>query len=124
MIHYQDDGGNSNLTDIRKHEIMDAEYVKVMEVKNMDGNITACAVVIPYNNICIREIRLDEYVSDEDGKAVFCNLAERINNVRRAWLNGVIFDAERKNRTQGIETANDIEDGKVKQGFFGKLFRK
>ena len=25
---------------------------------------------------------------------------------------------------QGIETANDIEEGKVKQGFFGKLFKK
>ena len=25
---------------------------------------------------------------------------------------------------QGIDTANAIEEGKVKQGFFGKLFRK
>ena len=25
---------------------------------------------------------------------------------------------------QGINTANDIEDGKVKQGFFGKLLKK
>ena len=25
---------------------------------------------------------------------------------------------------QGIETANDIEEGKVKQGFFGKLLKK
>ena len=25
---------------------------------------------------------------------------------------------------QGIETANDIEEGKVKKGFFGKLIKK
>ena len=25
---------------------------------------------------------------------------------------------------QGIETANAIEEGKVRQGFFGKLFKK
>ena len=81
----------------------------------------------------------------------FHDLADRINSDRRAWLGKAEFDLERKNRMQvrnlgdtasaalkaavtggdvkeavkqGIETANDIEEGKVKQGFFGKLFKK
>lgn len=153
MIPYQFDGGNNELTDIRKNEITDenAEYVTVRENRDMDGNLTACTVVIPYNNICIREIKLDGNVSDEDGTAIFYDLAERINSDRKVWISNGIFDAERKNRMQlrnlgdtaaavlkaaatggdvedavkqGIETANDIEDGKVKQGFFGRLFRR
>ncbi len=153
MIPYQFDSGNKNLEGFRNSEIMDlnAEYVAVKEEKDMDGKVTACTVVIPYNDICIREIRLNGNVSDNSGKDVFYDLAEQINSDRKAWINNGIYDAERKNKMQlrnlgdtataalkaavtggdveeavkqGIETANDIEEGKVKQGFFGKLFRK
>lgn len=153
MIPYQFDDGNKNLADFRNREITDinAEYVTVKEEKDMDGKLSACTVIIPYNDICIREIRLNGNVSDESGKEVFYDLAERINNDRRAWISRGIYDAERKSKMQlrnlgdtaaaalkdaasggsveeavrqGIDTANDIEEGKVKQGFFGKLFRK
>ena len=153
MIPYQFDSGNPNLEDFRKNEIMDinAEYVTVKEDKDMDGNLTACTIIIPYNDICIREIRLNGNASNENDKSVFYDLAERINSDRKSWINKGIFDAERKNRMQlrnlgdmaaemlrtaatggnvdevvkqGIDTANAIEEGKVKQGFFGKLFRK
>lgn len=153
MIPYQFSSDNENLVDIRKSEVMDlnAEYVTVREEKDMDGKLTGCTVIIPYNDTCIREIRLDGDVSDDSGKDVFYDLAQTINSDRKAWINNGIYDAERKNRMQirnlgdtaaqvlkaaatggsvedavkqGVETANDIEEGKVKQGFFGKLFRK
>lgn len=153
MIPYQFSSDNENLGDIRKSEVMDlnAEYVTVREEKDMDGKLTGCTVIIPYNDTCIREIRLDGNVSDDSRKDVFYDLAQTINSDRKAWINNGIYDAERKNRMQirnlgdtaaqvlkaaatggsvedavkqGVETANDIEEGKVKQGFFGKLFRK
>lgn len=153
MIPYEFDSGNKNLEGFRNNEIMNlnAEYVTVREEKDMDGKLTGCEVIIPYNDICIREIRLKGNASDDCGKEAFYDLAERINSDRRAWINNGIYDTERKNRMQirnlgdtaaaalkaavtggnveetvkqGIETANDIEEGKVKQGFFGKLFRK
>lgn len=153
MIPYQFAGDNENLSDIRNHEIMDvnAEYVSVQANKDMDGNLTSCTVTIPYNDICIREIRLSGNVSSDSDKEIFYDLAKRINSDRRVWINNGIYDAERKSRMQrrnlgdtaaaalkaavtggnveeavkqGINTANAIEDGKVKQGFFGKLFRK
>lgn len=153
MIPYQFDDGNPQLSDMRKHEIMDesAEYVTVKEEKDSEGKITACTVIIPYNDICIREIKLRASISDESGKKVFYDLAERMNSDRKVWIAKGIFDAERKNKMQirnlgdtaaavlkaavtggnveeavkqGVDTANDIEEGKVKQGFFGRLFRK
>jgi len=88
---------------------------------------------------------------DEDGARAFHDLADRINGDRRAWIGKGEFDYEQKSKMQvrnlgdtaaaalgaamrggdvkaalkqGIETANDIEEGKVRQGFFGKLFKK
>lgn len=153
MIPYQFDDGNPQLSDMRKHEIMDesAEYVTVKEEKDSEGKIAACTVMIPYNDICIREIKLRASISDESGKKVFYDLADRMNSDRKVWIAKGIFDAERKNKMQirnlgdtaaavlkaavtggnveeavkqGVDTANDIEEGKVKQGFFGRLFRK
>ncbi|MBR4100776.1 MAG: DUF4428 domain-containing protein [Oscillospiraceae bacterium] len=153
MIPYRFADDNPNLADFRNSEIMDsnAEYVTVKEEKDMDGKLTGCTVIIPYNDICIREIKLNGNVSDENDKDVFYDLADRINSDRKAWINNGIYDTERKNRMQmrnlkdtaaavvkaaasggsvedavkqGIDTANAIEEGKVKQGFFGKLFRK
>ncbi len=153
MIPYQFADDNKNLTDFRNQEIRnaDADYVTVQEEKDMEGKLTACTVIIPYNDICIREIKLNGTLREESDKDVFYDLAERINSDRRAWISNGIYDAERKNQMQirnlrdtaaavckaaatggnvedavkqGVETANDIEEGKVKQGFFGKLFRK
>jgi len=153
MIPYQFSSENKNLEDIRKNEVMDtdAEYVTVKEEKDMEGKLTSCTVIIPYNDICIREIKLEGSINDESDKDTFYGLAEKINKDRLSWINNGIFDQERKNKMQirnlgdtaaavlkaaatggnveeavkqGINTANDIEDGKVKQGFFGKLFRK
>lgn len=153
MIPYQFSSDNNNLSDFRKNEIMNrnAEYVTVREDKDMEGKLTACTIIIPYNDECIREIRLNGNVNDESGKNVFYDLAERINSDRRVWIDNGIYNAQRKNEMQlrnlgdtaaavlkaaatggdvneavkeGINTANAIEEGKVKQGFFGKLFRK
>ena len=153
MIPYQFADDNKHLADFRNREIMDinAEYVTVREEKDMDGNLTSCTVIIPYNDIYIREIRLNGNASDDNSKSVFYDLADRINSDRKSWINNGMYDAERKNKMQlqnlgdtaaevlkaavsggdveetvkqGIYTANDIGKGKVKQGFFGKLFRK
>lgn len=153
MIPYQFADDNPQLADFRRNGVMDedAEYVTVKEETDMDGKLTGCTVIIPYNDICIREIRLNGNVSDDSGKNVFYDLAERMNSDRKVWIDRGIFDAERKNKMQirnlgdtaaaalkatvtggnveeavkqGIDTANAIEEGKVKQGFFGKLFRK
>lgn len=153
MIPYQFSSDNNNLSDFRKNEIMNrnAEYVTVREEKDMEGKLTACTIIIPYNDECIREIRLNGNVTDESGKNVFYDLAERINSDRRVWIDNGIYNAQRKNEMQlrnlgdtaaavlkaaatggdvneavkeGINTANAIEEGKVKQSFFGKLFRK
>ena len=153
MIPYQFADDNPQLADFRRNEVMDinAEYVTVQENKDMDGNLTGCTIIIPYNNICIREIKLNGNADSDSEKEVFYDLAERINSDRKAWINHGIYDTERKNRMQirnlgdtaaevlkaaatggdvgaavkqGIDTANEIEEGKVKQGFFGKLFRK
>lgn len=153
MIPYQFADDNKNLADFRNNEIMDihAEYVTVQEEKNMDEKLTGCTVIIPYNDVCIHEIRLSGNVNDDTEKSVFYDLAERINSDRKAWINNGVFDNERKNRMHmrnlgdtasevlkaavtggsveeavkhGVETANDIEEGRVKQSFFGRLFRK
>ncbi len=153
MIPYKFSPENNNLADIRRNEVMDesAEYVTVKEETDIDGKLTGCTVLIPYNDICIREIKLRASISDESGKEVFYDLAERINKDRISWINNGIYDTERKNKMQirnlgdtaaaalkaavtggnveeavkqGIDTANAIEEGKVKQGFFGRLFRK
>ncbi len=143
MIPYQFSSDNKNLSDFRKNEIMNrnAEYVTVREEKDMDGKLTACTIIIPYNDECIREIRLNGNVTDESGKNVFYDLAERINSDRRVWIDNGIYNAQRKNEMQlrnlgdtaaavlkaaatggdvneavkeGINTANAIEEGKVK----------
>lgn len=136
----------------RRDEIMNAsaEYVKVEEDRE-EGKIVRCTLIVPYDDICIREIAIESDVSDDDQAKAFHDLADRINGDRRAWLGKAEFDMERKNEMQirnlgdtaaaalkaaikgedvkevvkqGIETANDIEEGKVKKGFFGKLIKK
>ena len=153
MIPYEFASENSNLAEIRRMDIIDtsANYVTVDEDKDSEGKVTSCTVVIPYNDKCIREIRLKNDVRDANDVETFYDFAQRLNQDRINWLNRAAFDLDRKNRMQvrnlgdtamevlkaatkgesveealkkGIETANDIEEGKVKQGFFGKLFKK
>jgi len=135
---------------MRRGKAMDAgaNYVEVDVSKDDNGKVIHCMLTIPYDDACIREIKIE---SDTDDAAPFHDLADQINGDRRAWLGKAEFDLERKNEMQmrnlgdtaaaafkaaikggdvkaavkqGIETANDIEEGKVKQGFFGKLFKK
>ena len=46
--------------------------------------------------------------------------ARLYQQVEAALRGGDVKEAVR----QGVETANDIEEGKVKRGFFGKLIKK
>lgn len=153
MIPYEFEAENAVLADIRRNEVMDlnADYVRVEESKDSEGKLTSCTLIIPYNDICIREVKLKGDLRNEEEKDAFYDLAERIKSDRKSWINKGIFDEERKNKMQvrnlgdtaaavlkaaatggsveeavkqGIETANDIEEGKVRQGFFGKLFKK
>lgn len=153
MIPYEFASENSNLGDIRNREALDANanYVKVEESKDSEGKLTSCTLIIPYNDTCIREVKLKGDTRNEEDKDAFYDLADRINQDRRSWLNRGIIDEERKNKMQvrnlgdtaaaalkaaitggdvkeavkqGMETANDIEEGKVKQSFFGKLLKK
>ena len=153
MIPYEFASENSVLADSRRHEVtnMNANYVTVEESKDAEGKVTSCSVVIPYNNDCIREIKLKGDVRNNEEVEVFYDFAQRINQDRINWLNNGLYDEERKNKMQmrnlgdtamaafkaavtggsvedavkqGVETANDIEEGKVKQGFFGKLLKK
>ena len=121
------------------------------EKKGDDGKVKSCTLVIPYDDICIREIRIESEVSEEGDVKAFHSLADEINGDRRVWLSKSEFDLEQKNKMQvrnlgdtaaealktaikggdveevlkkGIEIANEIEEGKVKRGFFGKLFKK
>ena len=153
MIPYQFAPENEVLADIRRNEVtnMSANYVTVEENKDAEENVTSCTVVIPYNNDCIREIKLKGDVRNKEDVEVFYDFAQRINQDRINWLNNGLYDEARKNKMQvrnlgdtvaavleaaatggsveeavkqGIETANDIEEGNVRQGFLGKLFKK
>ena len=135
---------------MRRSKAMDAgaDYVEVDVSKGDDGKVIHCILTIPYDDACIREIKIE---SDTDDASSFRDFAEQINSDRRAWIGKAEFDLERKNEMQmrnlgdtaaaalkaaikggdvkeavkqGIETANDIEEGKVKRGFFGKLIKK
>ena len=152
MMPYEFQPEGAAFEGIRHSKVMNAnaEYVQVEESRS-DGTVTACTLIIPYDDSCIREIRIQSDVDNEDDVSAFHDLADRINGDRRAWLGKAEFDLERKNEMQmrnlgdtaaaalkaalkggdvkeavkqGIETANDIEEGKVKKGFFGKLIKK
>ena len=153
LIPYQFQPDVKQLADIRQADILrrEADYVTVSVSKDSDGKPRSCELVIPYQDDCIREIKFSSDVSSEAECRPFYDMAKRINDDRRIWLNSNLSDEERKNRMQvrnlgdtaaaalkaavkgesveeavkeGIETANAIEEGKVKQGFFGKLFKK
>lgn len=150
MMPYEFRSEDDPLDGMRRGRATDtgANYVEVDVTKDDEGKVIHCMLTIPYDDACIREVKIE---SDTDDAAPFHDLADQINSDRRAWLGKAEFDLERKNEMQmrnlgdtaaaalktaikggdvaevlkkGIETANDIEEGKVKQGFFGKLFKK
>ena len=153
MIPYEFRSDDSVDADMRRIKATNAsvEYVEVEEIKGEDGKVTRCRLTIPYDDRCIRQIRFEEDVTNEDQRRDFHKLAEQINSDRRAWLTKSAFVQEQKGKMQirnlgdtaaaalktaikggdvteelkkGIETANAIEEGKVRRGFFGKLLRK
>ena len=153
LIPYKFAPSNENLADIRRDEVINTNvnYVTVEESKDTEGNITSSTVVIPYNSDCIREIKLKGDIRNKEEENAFYDFARRINQDRINWINNGLYDQERKNDMQkrnlgdtamaalkaaatggsveeavkqGIEMANDIEEGKVRQGFFGKLIKK
>ena len=153
MIPYEFASENEILADIRRNEVtnMNVNYVNVEESKDAEGNVTSATVVIPYNSDCIREIKLKGDIRNKEEEEAFYDFAQRINQDRINWLNNGLYDQARKNKMQarnlgdtamaalkaaatggsveeavkqGIEMANEIEEGKVKQGLFGKLLKK
>lgn len=153
MMPYEFRSEGDMFSDMQRHKIMDknAKYVQVEETKGDEGKVTRCKLTIPYDDECIREIRLESDVSNDEQIKDFHALADRINSDRIAWLSKTEFDTEQKEKMhvrnlgdtaaaaikaavkgesieeavkEGIETANAIEEGKVKRGFFGKLFKK
>lgn len=153
MIPYEFRTADDTFTEMRRAKAMkeDAEYVTVEERKGEDGKVTHCTLTIPYDDPCIREIRFDSDVHRDEEVQAFHDLAERINSDRHVWISRGIHDAEQKNKMhlrnlgdtaaaafkaavkgedvteavkKGMETANDIDEGKVKRGFFGKLLKK
>ena len=153
MIPYEFRTSDDSFTEIRRAKALkeDEEYVKVEEKKGEDGKVNHCILTIPYDDPCIREIRFEADVSREEEIQDFHKLAERINSDRHVWIARGLHETEQKQKMQirnlgdtaaaafkaavtggdvkeavahGIEMANDIEEGKVRQGFFGKLFKK
>ena len=153
VIPYRFDDGDEFFADSRRTEILDAnaEYVTVNVSKDMEGKITSCEVVIPYQDNCIREIKISGNVDSEEKCKPFYELADQINKDRRICIERNQNELLRKERMQvrnlgdtaaaalkaavkgesveaavkeGFETANAIEEGKVRQGFFGKLRKK
>ncbi len=153
ILPYEYDSGDAFFADSRRSEIMDAdaEYVTVKESKDSEGKVTSCELVIPYQDECIREIRISGSVDSDEQCRQFHEMADQINKDRRICIEQYMDDVLRKERMQtrnlgdtaaaalkaavegesvqeavkeGIETANEIEEGKVRQGLFGKLFKK
>ena len=153
VIPYRFDDGDAFFADSRRTEIMDADagYVTVNVSKDPDGKVTSCEVVIPYQDNCIREIKISSSVDSEEKCKPFYDLADQINKDRRICIEQHWDDIQRKERMQvrnlgdtaaaalkaavkgesveeavkeGLETANAIEEGKVRQGLFGKLRKK
>ena len=153
MIPYEFRTEDDSFTELRRAKALkeDAEYVQVKETRGEDGKVNRCVLTIPYDDSCIREVRFESEVSREEEIQAFHDLAKRINSDRNVWITRGLNETERKNKMQmrnlrdtaaaavkaavtggdvteavkkGIEMSNDIEEGKVKQGFFGKLLKK
>jgi len=153
MIPYEFRASDDAFTDMRRAKALkeDENYVTVKEEKGEDGKVKRCTLTIPYDDPCIREIRFDSEVFREEEVQAFHDLAERINSDRHVWIARGIHETEERQKMHvrnlgdtaaaafkaavtggdvteavkaGMETAGDIDEGKVKRGFFGKLIKK
>ena len=68
LIPYKFEAENAVLADSRRNEVtnMSVNYVTVEESKDAEDKVTSCTVVIPYNNDCIREIKLKGDVRNKE----------------------------------------------------------
>ena len=109
--------------------------------KGDDGKVIHCMLTIPYDDACIREIKLnltqtmqhlsmiwptESTATAEHGWArpsliwsgrTVCRCAIWEIRHPQRWKAAVTGGDVKEAVKQGIETANDIEEGKVKQGF-------
>lgn len=150
LLPYEFRSDDAMLSDMRRSKVMDmdANYVEVEVTKGDDGKVIHCMLTIPYDDACIREVKIE---SDTDDASAFHALADRINGDRRVWLTRGAHEQEQKDKMharnvsdtaaaalkaamtggdvteavkKGMDMANDIEEGKVRRGFFGKLRKK
>ena len=97
MMPYQFRAEDESELFTRRAEMLNqsAEYVQVDETKDSDGKLTRCTLTIPYDDGCIRQIKIE---SDTDDASGFHALADRINGDRKSWLCKAEFDQEQKSR--------------------------
>jgi len=153
LLPYQFNSGSVSDVDYRLAERRDADANPVtLEIsKNSEGKPESCTIKIPYDEETIREIRLQISVSRDDDLEKAKDFVDEINEDRRSFVKNREYTLEQKEKMQlrnlgdtaaaalkaaikgedvaetvkqGIEMANDIEDGKVRRGLFGKLKRK
>lgn len=137
----------------RRSEMLDqnANPATLEVSKDSEGKLTGGTIKIPYDEETIREIRLKVDVDSEKNLATAQDFVDTFNDNRRNYIARSLSTQEQKAKMQvrnigdtaaaaikaavkgedvteavksGIEMANDIEEGKVKRGLFGKLKRK
>ena len=137
----------------RRSEMLNQEAKPAtLEVsKDSEGKLNGGIIKIPYDEETIREFRLKVDVDSEKNLATAQDFVDNFNDERRHCIARSLNTQEQKAKMQvrnigdtaaaaikaavkgedvteavkaGIEMANDIEDGKVKRGLFGKLKRK
>ncbi len=137
----------------RRTEMLDqnAKPATLEVSKDSDGKLSGGTIKIPYDEKTIREFRLKVDVRSEDQLAKAQDFVDTFNNDRSHYIARSLHTQEEKVKMQvrnlgdtaaaaikaavkgedvtetlksGIEMANDIEEGKVKRGFLGKLKRK
>lgn len=128
----------------------DAAYVTLEVSKDDEGKPERCSVTIPYDVETIREIRLQLDADSQERLDQVQDFVNRLNEDRRVCLRKALHTQEQQEKMhlrnlgdtaaaaikaaakgedvtealkEGIQTANAIEEGKVRRGFFGKLLK-
>lgn len=151
LMPYQFSGDDT--FDSRRAERLDqnANYVTLDISKNSEGKPESGTIKIPYDEETIREIRISLSFSRDDDVEKAQDFVKEINDARRSYLARGQYQQEEKLKMhqqnlmgtansllkaaikgedmteavkEGINMANDIEEGKVKRGLFGRLKRK
>ena len=137
----------------RRTEMLDqnANPATLEVSKDSEGKLNGATIKIPYDEETIREFRLRVDVDNEEKLAKAQDFVDNFNDDRRHYIARGLSTQEQKAKMQvrnigdtaaaaikaavkgedvaevvktGIEMANDIEEGKVNRGLFGKLKRK